>query len=240
MMAEDLLLEGGRNGHGLPSASGREWHAVERAYEEILRRDGRAEDRAHRWERTALVLLGVVLVLTGLLCWLVLQARQVRTLVQVVRQEEAGPLVQVGVPQDLLAYTPAEGQWMELVGTWVHKRFWRSGEVEVQRLHWAWLYRHTCGTARTVLQHLETHEQPFKASDKRVTVQVQSVTKTPTPVSYQVLFTQWTTDRTQPHVVETRWTATFSVGRLQPPTLSDAVENRLGLCVAAFDVAQAP
>jgi type IV secretory pathway TrbF-like protein len=217
-----------------------DWQRFDRCYQELLRRDGRAEDRERRWARTALASLAAVVVLSLVCAWLVSRAREVRTVVQVVRQDASGTVVQVGIPHDLLAYTPTQGQWMEMLGQWVLKRYWRSGDVVVQQANWGWLYRHTCGEARQVLQHLEAREQPFSLTDTRVTVELGSVTKTDIPQSFQVLFTTRTTDRAHPQAVERRWTATFAVGRTRPPTLTDALENRLGLCVTGFDEAELP
>jgi len=66
------------------------------------------------------------------------------------------------------------------------------------------------------------------------------VTKTPVPESYQVLWAENTTEPTSPTVKTTLWAGTFSVGRLELPTMADALENRLGLCVTAFDVSAQP
>jgi type IV secretory pathway TrbF-like protein len=105
---------------------------------------------------------------------------------------------------------------------------------------WAWVYRHTCGQARRLLQALEDKEQPFKPSKKLQAVELKSVTKTPVPESYQVLWVETTTAKDQPSVKTQTWTGTFSVGRIQLPSLADALDNRLGLCVTAFDLSPQP
>ena len=102
---------GRRNGHSLPL----DWQGVpddviqrmELAYQEIQRRDSQAEQRA--WRKDTLVQrLGlVIVVLAGVLVWLVLTKAQVKAFVQTVQVTEEGQLVQLGVPQDLYAYTPA-------------------------------------------------------------------------------------------------------------------------------------
>jgi type IV secretory pathway TrbF-like protein len=73
-----------------------------------------------------------------------------------------------------------------------------------------------------------------------VAVELKSVTKTPAPESYQVLWAETSTEPSHPTVTTALWTGTFSVGRLHPPTLADTLENRLGLCVTAFDVSPQP
>jgi len=105
---------------------------------------------------------------------------------------------------------------------------------------WAWLYRHTCGQARRLLQTLEEREKPFELGKKLISVELKSVTKTPVPESYQVLWTEMRTDTAQPAVTTVLWTGTFSVGRYRPPTLADTLDNRLGLCVTAFDLSPQP
>jgi len=108
------------------------------------------------------------------------------------------------------------------------------------RAQWAWVYRHTCGQARRLLQTIEDKEQPFKPGKKLTAVELRSITKTPVPESYQVLWAETSTEASNPTVKTALWTGTFSVGRLQLPTLADALDNRLGLCVTAFDVSPQP
>jgi type IV secretory pathway TrbF-like protein len=228
--APDLLLE--------PSD---EWQRIEQAYREIQRRDDRAEHRAWRWERFALALLGVWLVTVGVMVWQVLDARKVQAFVQVVVQDEKGQLLQVGIPQDLLAYAPPDGVWMDMLGEWVRRIRWRGEDTKaLARREWAWVYRHTCGQARRLVQAIEDKEQPFKPSKKLVAVELRSITKTPVPESYQVLWTETSTEPNNPSVKTDLWTGTFSVGRIHLPSLADALDNRLGLCVTAFDLSPEP
>ena len=91
-----------------------------------------------------------------------------------------------------------------------------------------------------VLQTLEEHEKPFEVKKKLVSVELKSITKLPAPEGYQVLWTETSTEPTNPTVKTAQWTGTFSVGRIQLPTLTDAMDNRLGLCVNAFDLSQQP
>src|SRR4029079_13002945 len=72
---------GGADGQHLVAAPGDEWQRIEQAYREIQRRDGSAEQRAWRWERFALALLGCWVVLLGLLVWQGLDQRKVQAFV---------------------------------------------------------------------------------------------------------------------------------------------------------------
>jgi len=213
-----------------------EWHRLEHAYKEIQRRDDQAEHRAWRWERFALALVGLWIITLAVMIWQFLDARQVQAFVQVVVQDEKGQLLQVGIPQPLLAYTPPDGVWMDMLGEWIRRIRWHGTDPVLMRAQWAWVYRHTCGQARRLVQTVEEKEQPFKGGKKLVAVELKSVTKTPVPESYQVLWTETSTDPTNPTVKTALWTGTFSVGRIQLPSLVDALENRLGLCVTAFDL----
>jgi len=103
------------------------------------------------------------------------------------------------------------------------------------RHDWRWLYLHTCGTARKQLQEAEQKEHPYTASSKRVQVEVDSITKTVTPESYQVLWKATTIDKANPRVDEVWWTSTITVGRVAPTTIKDATLNNLGLCVTWVD-----
>jgi type IV secretory pathway TrbF-like protein len=231
---------GASNGHEPVPVASEEWLRIDHAYREIQRRDGSAELRAWRWERLALVLLGVLLVLLGVVVWQLLTARTVHAVVQVVQVDATGALVQVGIPQDLLTYTPPDGLWMDMLGEWVRRMRWRGTDPVLAKAEWAYVYRHTCGQARRLLQSLEEQERPFEVGKKLVSVELKSVTKTPVPESYQVLWAETSTDKAQPTVQTRMWTGTFSVGRYRPPTLADTLDNRLGLCVAAFDLSPQP
>src|SRR5256712_429103 len=144
-----------------------------------------------------------------------------RSVVHDVQLDDKGHLVQVGLPEDLLTYTPPEGLWMDMLGAWVRRLRWRGMDTVLARVEWAWLYRHTCGQARRLLQTLEEREKPFEGGKTLRTVELKSLTKTPVPESYQVLWAETSTDKAQPTVKTALWTGTFSVGRYRPPTLAD-------------------
>jgi type IV secretory pathway TrbF-like protein len=228
------------NGRSLPAGATDEWQRIEQAYREIQRRDTQAEYRAWRWERFALVLVALWLATLGVMVWQFLDARKVQAFVQVVVQDEKGKLLQVGIPQDLLAYTPPDGVWIDMLGEWVRRVRWHGSDPVLMRAQWAWSYRHTCGQARRMLQTLEEKEHPFKPGKRLTAVELRSVTKTPVPESYQVLWEEKSTEPTSPTVKTSLWTGTFSVGRIQLPSLADALDNRLGLCVTAFDLSPTP
>jgi type IV secretory pathway TrbF-like protein len=217
-----------------------EWHKIEQAYTEIQRRDDSAELRAWRWERFALGLLAVWLLTLGIVVWQLVSARNIQAFVQVVQQDEQGNLVQVGIPHDVLYYTPPEGLWMDMLGTWVRSVRWRGTDTTQAKAQWAWAYRHTCSQARRMVQALEEKEQPFKSSKRLTSVELKSITRTPAPESYQVLWAETSLETDNPTIKKALWTGTFSVGRLKPPTLADAMDNRLGLCVTAFDISPQP
>src|ERR1700724_2839161 len=120
MSPESFLTEtGSPNGHEPPAMASTEWQRIDQAYREIQRRDDRAEHRAWRWERFALALVALWVGTLGVLVWQFLDARKVQAFVQVVVQDDKGQLLQVGVPQGLLAYTPPDGVWMEMLSEWV-------------------------------------------------------------------------------------------------------------------------
>src|SRR5262245_40199441 len=131
-----------------------ELERIQAAYREIQRRDGAAWYHAKNWRRFALTLLGGLLVSTGVNAYLAKQASRVEVLVQTVQLTEEGTLVQVGVPADLLAYAPSDGEWMNFLAQWIMKRRWRGDEASMTRtkVEWTWLARHTCGQAATQLE----------------------------------------------------------------------------------------
>ena len=210
----------------------------ERVANEILRRDGNAEWREWRAYRIAGTVALALLLQTVLLAWAVYHTGRVHTVVQVVQHDEEGRLVKIGVPMNLLDYQPQEGAVRNMLAEWVNKRHSRDdapSEVRA-RQEWRWLYLHTCGAARKHLEEAEKHEHPFNRKlTKTVKVEIDSVTKTVTPESYQVLWRATTVDKQHPRPEEVLWTSTFTVGRVSPKTLSDATLNNLGLCVTWSD-----
>jgi type IV secretory pathway TrbF-like protein len=226
------------NGHGPPAA----WHDVpldtlqrmELAYQEIQRRDSQAEHRASRKDRLARTLALVILGLAALVVWLALTRQHVKAFVQVVQVED-GKLVQLGLPLDLYAYTPTDAAYMEMVAQWVRWTRWRGEDQRVQNVQWAWAYRHTCGTALTWLAAYEAKEKARLVGSKRVAVTVKSVTKIAAPGGYQVLWEESTTDKAQPVVKAQLWSGTVSVGRKVLTSMEDLLDNRLGICLNAYE-----
>jgi len=148
--------------------------------------------------------------------------------------------VQSGVPLDLLTYAPPDGLYMDMLAQWVRIVRWRGTDSTLAHAEWAWAYRHVCGQARRFLQTLEAQEKPFETGKLLRTVELKSVTKTPAPESYQVLWQEASTAKTDPTIRTQMWTGTFSTGRYRPPTLADTLENRLGLCITAYDLSANP
>jgi type IV secretory pathway TrbF-like protein len=215
--------------------------AIVAAYAECQRRDDSAERQRWQWQRMALLLGLWGVVGWSLFTWHWARRQQVQAFVQVVVEDDQGRVVQQALPQDLLAYTPQEAQWMQMVGTWVRQVRWRGTDPVLMRAHWASAYRHTCGQARRLLEDVEKREKPFAEGNKRlVTVELKSITKTPVPEAYQVLWTETATAPDQPAVKTQLWTGTFSVGRYRPADMATMLENRLGLCVLGFDFSQTP
>jgi len=209
----------------------------DRVGSEILRRDGNAEWREWRAYRVAGGAILAVMVLALGLVWFAIRGNRVQVMVQVVQHDEDGHMVKMGMPIDLLDYHPQDGAVRNMLTMWVEKRHWRGEETsDVRARHdWRWLYLHTCGTARKQLQEAEQKEHPYTASSKRVQVEVDSITKTVTPESYQVLWKATTIDKANPRVDEVWWTSTITVGRVAPTTIKDATLNNLGLCVTWVD-----
>jgi len=241
MSEESTPQAGPVHGQALPQADDDVWHRVDNVYRrEIQRRDERAEYRTWKAERSTAVVLLLMLAMFGWNIWLWLDHWKVQAVVQVVQVDEQSRVIQLGMPQDLLAYQPPDGLYMDMLGEWVRRVRWREEDSTHSRTQWAWVYRHTCGQARRLLQALEDREQPFKPGKKLVAVELKSLTKTPVPESYQVLWSETSTERSQPTVKTAQWTGTFSVGRIQFSSLTEAMDNRLGLCVTAFDLSPTP
>src|SRR5215510_4370078 len=207
-------------------------------WRETQRRDGNAVWHSWQWMRAFYAMLAVWIVTAGVGLWVYAHSRDVEVMVQTVIYNAEGQFVSLGVPQKLLAYEPEDGQWRDMLGQWVHKKQWRTEEssATLTKHHWGWLYKHTCGEATKRLQQDEEQDKPFKPGSLVRSVKLRSITKTPTPQSFQVLWDETSIDRVKATKEQTSYTGTFTVGRYKPTSVTDAQENNLGLCVTSYDI----
>lgn len=212
---------------------------VKQVFHEIERRDGAANWHAALWFRFACLLAVVLIVAISAVVYFAMMASKVQVFIQTVERTHEGQIVVVGIPEDLLKYEPEDGAYMDLIAQWVTKRRWKGDESGMKRTRndWAWLYRHSCGFASKALANDELKEMPFKPGPKRASIEVKSITKTSTPTSYQILWHEVSVDMLASTLKEVDFVGTFTVGRLRPKTLSDAIDNRLGICVTGYDLA---
>jgi type IV secretory pathway TrbF-like protein len=218
-----------------PAPEGDELARIAQAYKEIERRDGNALWHARSWRRLAFGLLAALVVSSAVLAYLAVRQSQVQAFVQIVQMTEEGRLVQVGLPMDLLAYTPQEGEWMNMLTEWTRRYRWRGDEGSMLRTRhdWGWLKEHTCGAASKQLLDDETRLDPYNPT-KRTSVKIEAVTKTRTPESYQVIWEEVRADKGLAKEERRRYTGTFTVARVRPKTLAKLLDNRLGLCVNGY------
>jgi hypothetical protein len=205
---------------------------------EMERRDGNSEWREWRAYRIAGGLMLTVILLAAGGMFFAIRGQRVQAMVQMV-QLEGDRLVQVGIPIDLLDYAPQEGEWRNMLTHWITKRHWRDqaeDDPQAVRAHydWRWLYLHTCGAARKQLEEAEKVEKPFEPSKKRVKVDIETITKDPTPNRYHVFWTATTIEKYSPEPKVERWTTTFLVDRVGPKTAAEATLNSLGQCAAGL------
>jgi type IV secretory pathway TrbF-like protein len=220
-------------------ASQAEIERVKRVYHEIERRDGAANWHAALWFRFTCLLAVVLIVAISAIVYFAMQASRVQAFVQTVQITEEGKMVLIGLPKDALDYQPEDAEWMDMLAQWVTKRRWRGDEEGYKRTRndWSWLYRHSCGYGSKLLAHDEVTEQPFKPSRLKASIEIKSITKTTTPESYQVVWHEVTVDKLAATLKEGDYVGTFTVGRLRPKTITEAMDNRLGICVTGYDLA---
>jgi type IV secretory pathway TrbF-like protein len=181
----------------------------------------------------------VLIVCISAVVYFAMKSSHVAVFVQPVQITEEGRMVLIGTPKDILDYQPEDSAYMDLIAQYVTKRRWKGDDDTRKRTRndWAWLYHHSCGLAGKMLANDESKEAPFKPSKMRSSIEVKSITKTTTPESYQVLWHEVTVDTLAATLKETDFVGTFTVGRLRPKSLSEAIDNRLGLCVTGYDLA---
>jgi type IV secretory pathway TrbF-like protein len=221
----------------IEDASAQEVERIQHVYREIERRDGAAQWHAALWFRFACLLAVVLIVAVSAIVYFAMQASRVQAFVQPVQITEEGKMVLVGLPKDLLDYQPEDSQIMDLLAQYVTKRRWKGDDESMKRTRndWAWLYRHSCGFGSKLLANDEIKEQPFKASKMRASIEIKSITKTATPESWQVVWHEVSIDKLASTLKEQDWIGTFTIGRVRPKTMVEAMDNRLGLCVNGMD-----
>jgi len=211
---------------------------TESMWRELQRRDGNAVWHSWQWMRGFYAMLAVWMVTVGIGLWVYAQSRDVEVVVQTVVYNSEGQFLSLGLPQKLLAYEPEDAQWRDMLGQWVHKKQWRTEEpsATLTKVNWGWLYKHTCGEATKRLEQDEDRDKPFKTGTLIRSVKLKSITKTPTPQSFQVLWEETSIDKVKATKDQASYTGTFMVGRYKPTSVSDAQENNLGLCVTSYDI----
>jgi type IV secretory pathway TrbF-like protein len=223
----------------IEDASAAEVERINHVYREIERRDGAAQWHAALWCRFACLLAVVLIVAITAIVYFAMQASRVQAFVQPVQITDEGKMVLVGIPKDLLDYQPEDSQIMDMLAQWVTKRRWRGDEEGYKRTRndWSWLYRHACGYGSKLLANDEMKEQPFKPSKMRASIEIKTITKTATPESYQVVWHEVTVDKVASTLKEHDYIGTFTVGRVRPKTIAEAIDNRLGICINGYDLA---
>ena len=243
MAAEVTPTVGAHNGTVAPTLPPElaEWPAMltgvmDQTRLQLDARDASAEQHTWYWHRFALWLGGLLGVALLVIVWLVWDRRTIQAFVAVVQETDEGRLVQIGVPKQLLDYTPPEAAWHDLMAEWLRRVHWRGVDLEkAEKVDWRWVELHTCPSARPFLAEYKAREAPFKKTATRVQVNIRTITKTPTPASYQVLWEQVSTGPSSPKGTLAQMTTTFTVGRIALKTLGEAEDNRLGLCIASYD-----
>lgn len=215
---------------------------MEQTRQQLHARDLSEQQHTWYWHRFALWVSGLLGLAVLAIVWLAWQRSHVQAFVQVVQETEDGRLVQIGVPKRLLDYTPAEGAWQDMLAEWLRRVYWRGEDTaKADKVDWRWAELHTCPSARPFLVALKEQRQPGKKTATRAQITIKSITKTPTPQSYQVLWEEILSGPEAPRGKTVLRTTTFTVGRINVTTLHEAEDNRLGLCVASFDTsAQTP
>jgi type IV secretory pathway TrbF-like protein len=219
----------------LEDAAAADVERIKLVYREIERRDGAANWHAALWFRFACLLAVVLIVASSAIVYFAMQASKCKRLSRVQITGTADGAVG---PQRLL--DPARKQSGDgYLAQWVTKRRWRGDEEGFKRTRndWAWLYRHSCGYGSKLLAHDEVTEQPLKPSKVRASIEIKSITRTATPESYQVVWHEVTVDKLASTLKEQDYIGTFTVGRVRPKNLSEAIDNRLGMCINGYDLA---
>jgi type IV secretory pathway TrbF-like protein len=222
------------NGHPAVSA---EFAELDKAYQILQQRDGSAETRASWWKGVAVA--GLVIAF-GNGVWDHLDRRRVvEPFVQNVQVTEDGKVLNVGLPQRVLDYTPEDSHIYGMLGQWVTKVRWLGPDPTLAKLQWAWAYLHACGSASQELKAYEAYKQPFDPKGRTVSLELEGWNKTLVPLSYHI---HWKERHLSPALppVEKSFHGIFTVGRVSLTKPEEIYQNPYGMCITAFSISEQP
>jgi type IV secretory pathway TrbF-like protein len=214
-----------------------EFAILEKGYQELRARDGKAESRAFWWKAVA---LGLLMVNLGVGAWDHLDRRkEIEAFVQNVQVTEEGRVISLGIPQRVLEYTPEDSHWYGMLGQWVQKVRWRGPDPVLAKKDWEWAYLHSCGSATKLLREYERAEKPFEPSERRVSVELLGWNKTLVPLSYHIRWQEISVQPGRP-IQRKVYNGIFTVGRVQLKEQNHLFMNPYGLCTTAYSISEEP
>jgi len=125
---------------------------------------------------------------------------------------------------------------MDMLAQWVTKRRWRGDDDSGSaRARLAVALSPQLWTGESGVGPGGKDEQPFKAVRPRSLRSNHHEDRD--PESYQVVWHEVRVDSKAASLKEQDYIGTFTVGRVRPKDLTEAMDNRLGLCVSGYDIA---
>jgi type IV secretory pathway TrbF-like protein len=157
--------------------------------------------------------------------------------VQTVQVDEAGTVQLLGVPKEMMEYTPQDGQWLKMLAEYVIHLRWQSTDLVQMDTVWkpnGWLDLYTCGVARQLLKAEYDEVMAGRAKKVKVSLELSNITKIDIPMAFNA---QWDEFRVEGSSTgkKSNKSWTFSVGRRPVDSIHMRKFNPFGLCVTNFD-----
>lgn len=179
-----------------------------------------------------IVTLAVLAVIMGI------KAQAVVPFVQVVQVDEQGRVQMLGVPKEMMDYTPQDAQWIQMLWEFITRLRWQETDQRHEDEVWkkgGWLDLHTCGVARQQISEMRDEDLALKSKGEKVKVEVapKNVTKLELPMAWNVT---WEEERfvgsAKGKKSEKIWT--FKVTRRKVDSVAMRGMNPYGLCVSGI------
>lgn len=192
-------------------------------------RIGSARVQAHNWRLACILSLIICLILLIIVVLLIIQNKQKVFIAQLGKQGQVtnvAPLMQT--------YEPTVAQYQYIIGQFIQKTMRLSLDPDVVKRSWLSSYMLVSGKAKLQLDELARRAKLTELVGKVTkTVKINSIQQI-TPNSYEAKWVQKIISREGKLLETNQYLGVFTVAHQQPRTLSEILQNPLGVKIIYF------
>ena len=126
---------------------------------------------------------------------------------------------------------------MEMVAQWVRWTRWRGDDERMTQVQWAWAYRHTCGIAHKWLKAAGGEREAVEGEQQAGGGGHQECDEARRPGQLSGPVGRTSDGEARPHRENPALDRGLHGGpHRSSTTMDDLLDNRLGVCITAYDV----